>query len=277
MKVVRTEKGSNLFRKIINLQRFYYDEGKSFFFGWDIIRKYSLDEIRSSKNLYVKIKKTINSCGQENGTIYNDSQSCRLCGAGGFQINDLILDKKKIPNPNKNAVWKTIAGEIGVSLSFANILIDSGCPSNLFGQIRDNKSRNKVMPEWLQLKVDSFMHEFSQRTVSGINPFNIENKLNKSTDDFLESITPYSDIEKYNYKCPLGHTIGLNLLSEIFLKNQDVSIGPILLSWTKQCVGVRRGFLRPEHCLIIKPNLYKKIKKNKIIVLDFEIAHCDFE
>ena len=72
------------------------------------------------------------------------------------------------------------------------------------------------------------------------------------------------------YLCPFGHTLGLNLLSEIFLKKTH---SDFLISWTKECVGVKRGFLRPEHCLIFNAAFFLLKEKFKLAGLKFEIAH----
>jgi len=274
--IVKTEKNSDLYQKIIDLQNLFYGKGESFFFGWDIKRKYSREEIQKAEFFYLKIKKTINSCGEDCGTVYNDNQSCKICGAGGIQNSDLILDKRKIPNSSKVNAWKTIAGEIGISSQLATLLVDSGCSPQIFGIIRENNGDRKKINNWVQLKKTKPLYRISQQTVSGVNPFNLTNGTKVLSEDFLNLIKPLSSIQDINqdYACPLGHTIGLNLLSEIYLKISPTASKPGLLSWTEQCLGVRRGLLRPEHCLIINKELFNILLSNKMTGFSFEIAHC---
>lgn len=269
---IRTKKHSNTYQKIISLQKLFYSQGRSFFFGWNIIRKYSNEEINQSALLHAIIKKTIHTCGEENETLYDDGPSCSYCGAGGIQKSDLILGENKIPDTAKTDIWKTYAGEIGVSAKLAKVLTALGHSPDNLAPIRKRKNTNEFIPGWLQLKTHPILYQIAPQTLVGINPFEIEPEsisTNEEKPHFGEITGSYCDSQG-NYACPLGHTIGLNLLSEIFVFHRPESL-PI--SWTEQCIGVRRGVLRPEHCLIINSDLHRAIQACAIKGLEFEMAY----
>lgn len=270
--VIKAKKGSNLYKKIIDLQKLFYSNSKSFFFGWDIVRNYSKDEVEKAEYFLGKIEKVIGCCGQEGGTNYNDSNACFFCGGGGKQTSDLILDRSKLPKSDKVDIWKTFAGEIGISEKFADILLMNGYPSDGIGLIRKGNGPGNVVPGWFQLKIETFFYKIAAKTEAGTNPFKIDNDVINSNEKILSALEiAASKSDKLGiYLCPFGHTIGLNLLSEIFLNK---SHGDFLISWTKECIGVRRGFLRPEHCLIFNSAFYRLKEKYKLTGLKFEIAH----
>lgn len=270
--VIKTKKGGILYNKIIDLQKLFYSNSKAFFFGWDTVRNYSKDEVEKAEIFLGKIEKVIGCCGQEYGTSYDDSHACSYCGYGGKQNSDLILDTGKIPKPGKVDIWKTFAGEIGISEKFAEILINHGYPSDGIGIIRKGKDPRNLVRGWFQLKIENFFYNIAPKTVAGNNPFEIDKDVFNSNEIVLDSlnISASKGDKEGIYLCPFGHTLGLNLLSEIFLKKTH---SDFLISWTKECVGVKRGFLRPEHCLIFNAAFFLLKEKFKLAGLKFEIAH----
>jgi hypothetical protein len=269
---IRTKKQDSLYQKIISLQKMYYSQEKSFFFGWNIIRKYSKEEINQSDLLHGIIKKAIYSCGEENGTIYDESTSCSYCGAGGIQKTELILSETKIPEAEKTDIWKTYGGEIGVSTKFARVLTALGHSPDNLAPIRKRKNPNEFVPGWLQLKISPCLYQIAPQTLAGINPFEIQPEFyltNQGKPNFDKVTGSFCDTQG-NHTCPLGDTIGLNLLSEIFVFHRPEKLP---LSWTEQCVGVRRGVLRPEHCLIINSDLRRSIQHWGIKGFNFERVH----
>ena len=120
--------------RIGSLQRQYNAEGKAFFHGWMIYRRYSRRELDEAQLLHVWPKKTFEPAGEECGTVYDDAEACDhvfaqtpeteicghwipssidACGAGARQVTPLFLDGRRIPRNVDFA--RTIAGEIVVS------------------------------------------------------------------------------------------------------------------------------------------------------------------
>ena len=70
--------------------------GKPFFYGWDILRKYTRDEIAAANCFQLFISTVVESAGEELGTRYDETSACLKCGAGATQVSDLILDLRRI-------------------------------------------------------------------------------------------------------------------------------------------------------------------------------------
>jgi hypothetical protein len=232
---------------IENHVRNKYDRG--FFFGWEIKRKYGKKELEAAPLLHMKIKTTFDPAGEESGTVYDETTACEICGANRKQVSPLKLKKGSIP---KKDIARTIAGEIVVSEKFADVFKKRG----LKGAILEPVLFEKGTSNYYQLVASSEV-ELSQNTFAGINPFDL-------------STGSKGEI----YKCPKGHTIGLNLLSEAYALNSQ-SIGKYDFFESKQKIGVKRGLLRPEPLYLCSPAFRKMVEEEKLKGFDFEIAHIE--
>ena len=220
---------------------------KMFFFGWEIKRKYSTKELDTAPLLHIKIKTTFEPAGEECGTPYDETVACKICGAKRKQTSPLRLKNGSVP---KKDIARTIAGEVVVSEKFATALKQKG----LKGALLEPVFFDKVASSYYQL-VSSTEIELSQSTVAGINPFDL------STSN-----------EGEIYKCPKGHTIGLNLLSEVYvLDNPSITENDFFSS--KQQIGVKRGLLRPGPLYLCSPAFREMVEEEKLSGFDFEIAH----
>lgn len=75
-------------------------------------------------------------------------------------------------------------------------------------------------------------------------------------------INPFDEDPEGRYKCPLGHVLGLNLLSEPYILRESWDGSDVAL--TKEKIGVHRGLLRPEPLLVISKRFWKILRENKI-------------
>jgi hypothetical protein len=82
---------------------------------------------------------------------------------------------------------------------------------------------------------------------------------------------PFDDDLKNEYRCPQGHLLGLNLLSELSISSASVDGSDIVAS--RQFIGVRRGVLRPERVLLLSPKLRRLINSEKLKGCEIEVAH----
>lgn len=222
---------------------------KSFFFGWGIIRKYSKKELEATTLLHLKIKTVFEPAGEECGTIYDETAVCEVCGANRKQLSPLNLKQGSVP---KKDIARTIAGEVVVSEKFAAACKQRG----LKGLALEPIIFDKGMSNFFQLTALSQI-ELSHNTIAGINPFDLS-----------------TSSEGEIYKCPKGHTIGLNLLSEPCILNSQ-SIGEYDFFASKQKVSVKRGLLRPEPIYFCSQAFRKMIEEEKLTGFEFEIANIE--
>jgi hypothetical protein len=240
-----------------------YDEG--FYFGWDIRRKYGKKELETALLLHMKIKTTFEPSGEECGTIYDESVACDICGANRKQIGPLKLKKGSIPNRD---IAITIAGEVVVSTRFVEACRNYGLKGLSFEPVVfENGPSN-----FYQVLTSSPALELTNKTIAGVDPFN----LSESSEE-VESIiiSDYDiDFEIEVYKCPKGHTIGLNLLSELYVFTPP-SIGKYDYFATKQKSGVKRGLLRPGPEYLCSSAFRKTVEAEKLKGFVFEVAHIE--
>ncbi len=222
---------------------------KSFFFGWEIKRKYSRKELEQAKLFLIKIKIVFEPTGEECGTLYDETVSCEICGANRKQVSSLILKKGTIP---KKDIAKTIGGEIIVSSKFESAVEKRKLKGLQFTQINFEKS----VSDYYQLTTSSEI-VLSPNTIVGINPFDLSPKS-----------------ENEIYKCPKGDTIGLNRLSEAYVLSSP-SIKDYDFLKSKQRIGVKRGLLSPEPLYFCSSAFIKMIEEEKLSGLEFEIVNIE--
>lgn len=250
VKVVELSKEDPRYNEIpIIAKRVQQKYDKAFFFGWEIKRKYSKKELEASTLLHLKIKTVFEPAGEECGTLYDETVSCEVCGANRKQISPLTLKHGSVP---KKDIARTIAGEVVVSEKFA-----ATCKQReLKGLLLEPIIFDKGTSNFFQL-IASSQIELSHNTIAGINPFDLS-----------------TSSEGEIYKCPKGHTIGLNLLSEPHVLNIQ-PIGECDFYMSKQKVGVKRGLLRPEPIYFCSQAFRKMIEEERLTGFEFEIANIE--
>ncbi len=224
--------------------------GRGFYFGWEIKRTYTKKELLDTNLFRIVVKTTFEPAGEECGTEYDETVACRICGANRKQSGPLHLRKSSIP---KKDIARTIAGEVIVSRAFKEACESYSLKGLHFEQVY---SRNRPI-DYFQLGAVSTKLVLTDKTIAGIDPF-----------DLSESC------EGEVYKCPEGHTIGLNLLSELYIKDFRNAEVPDFFE-TEQKIGVKRGLLRPEALLLCTPNFRKMVLNEKLKGFGFEIAHIE--
>lgn len=118
---------------------------------------------------------------------------------------------------------------------------------------RTEKARRhwKPLPVWYQLIVTSNPVPMVAPTRAGIDPFD--------------------DDPKGEYRCPYGHVIGLNLLSEVSVLREAYDGSDVVR--TSNMTGHRMGLLVPSPSLLISPRFYKLLKEHKIKGYKAEVAY----
>lgn len=243
---------------------------RSFFHGWILQRRYSRAELAAAACFQLRVTTTFEPAGEERGTKYDESAACphvfapemrmevsghwttipaTTCGVGAKQVSDLFLAWKRIPK-NKD-FSRTIAGEIVVSARLVQLFCQYGITGAEFQAIRQSPASSAESKDWFQLTVKSAEAEILPPTRAGIDPFD--------------------DDAKGKYRCPLGHVIGLNLLSEMSVKSATRGHSDIVC--TRQFCGARRGLLRPERIILVSPKVWRLLESEKLKGYELEIAH----
>src|SRR6218665_1112599 len=248
--VIYVERTDSVFEEIRQLSQVIKKNPNDRFFGYsNIKRKYNKKELATATLFQMKIKTAFEPAGEECGTLYDETVACEICGANRKQISPLMLKKGSIP---KRDIARTIAGEVVVSEKFAEAFKQRG----LRGVALEPAVFGKGTSGYYQLVATSEI-ELSQRTVAGINIFDLS-----------------TSSEREIYKCPKGHTIGLNLLSEAYVLNSpSINDSDFLVS--KQKIGVKRGLLRPEPIYFCSQAFRKMVEEEKLSGFEFEITNIE--
>ena len=223
---------------------------RSFFYGWKINREYDKQDLSSAQLFQLKVNKVFEPAGEECGTEYNEGTACPFCGIGADQVSPLFLPEKRIPK--RVDVSETIAGEIVVSRRLASILRSIGLADNI-KPIFPCLSANSHLQDWYQFIPPNNYLSICIPTVIGIDPFNVD---------------PLGQ-----YRCKCNNLLGLNLLSEVWVKRSPTYTDEIGLMSSVQFTGVRRGLLRPERVLFLSPNTRNKLLSENVKGFTSDVAH----
>jgi hypothetical protein len=227
-------------------------QGRVFVTSWDVQRKYTQEERDAADLFHLQIGASVQPVGESCGTEYDDAAACPHCGGGAPQRTELRLDTRKLPRGKDIA--RTLADvEVVVSARLVEAFQKQGLKGARFLPIRGRGGRSAI-DSWFQLDVASRPLGIAPQTRFGINLFDAD--------------------EKGEYRCPEGHVLGLNLLSELFVKREDWD-GSDLCA-TKQWVGMRSrngGVFRPYPLLLISQRMRRLLTDLKAKGHQLEVAH----
>ena len=238
--------------------------GRGFFFSWNIKRKYSKMELSTASLLHIKIKSYFGPAGEECGTMYNEAVACEICGANRKQVGPLILKRASIPNKDVAATF--ILSEIVVSEKFANAVMRRNLKGVVLSPVNFRKGSG-----YYQLASDTEV-ELSRHTVACVDPFDFSEGSDLEGEYTIEGVPGHIfKYEKEVYKCPKGHTLGLNLLSEPYvLDNEAIKRCDFFVS--RQKLGVKRGMLVPTPIYFCSQAFRKMVEEEKLTGFGFERA-----
>lgn len=265
--VINVEKGDAVFEEIKQLSSYVKQKYNKYFFGYsNIKRKYSKKEFETATLFQMKVKTTFEPAGEECGTMYDETTACEICGANRKQIGSLKLKRGTIP---KKDIARTIAGEIVVSGKFK----EAYKQRNLKGLNLLPVEFEKGLSDYYQVVALKEL-QLTKNTIAGGDIFDIGADGSEAY-EFTVSGGHKVTFEKEIYKCPKGHTIGLNLLSEAYVLNSpSINDSDFLVS--KQKIGVKRGLLRPEPIYFCSQAFREMVEEEKLSGLEFEIANIEY-
>lgn len=246
--------------EIAHLVRTEYDE--LLFLYWKIERKYTSKELADAQLFSVHIKKAFEPSGEETGTIYDTSSVCDICGSGKVQVGPLRLRKSSIP---KKDISRTIASEVVVSKRLKKAVIDNRIDGIEFNPVLTSSDQDTGFFQ----PVPTNLVDLSDKTIAGIEPFNFAERFEEKTVK-----TPFGDkhLEAEVYKCPKCHTIGLNILSEVYVKDSK-ELPNLDFFASRQKWGVNRGLLQTTPVYLCSPKFRQMVLDNKLTGFEFEVAH----
>jgi len=229
-----------------------WKQGSIFVTGWEVRRKYTKKELEAAELFQLKVCATFEPDGSQCGTEYDDTTGCPHCGVGARQCNELKLDPSTLPRGKDLA--KTIAyNEVIVSARLVEALQEHGIMGARFLPVLRKGGRG-VIDSWYQLEVTSRPIAVAPRTRFGINLFDPD--------------------EAGEYRCPYGHVLGLNILSELSVQHADWDGADVCA--TKQWVGYRSrdgGVFRPHPLLLISQRLRRLLGNLSAKGFELEVAH----
>ena len=224
-------------------------EGDFLFTAWIPRRRYSPKELESAEIFQLKVSAMFELRDDEYGTLYDESNICPHCEAGALQVSELALNTRRIPKGQD--VARTISGEIVVSQRCWDLVQKYHLTGLELGPVRHIGPHKQRQVPWYQLVVKSRSVDISKETRVGINPFD--------------------DDAGGRYRCPEGHVIGLNLLSEASIVRSSYEGSDF--AQTKQLVGDCRGLLRPEPIRIVSKKVFQVLRRERLKGVGFEVAH----
>lgn len=307
-RLVTVSPGDKVFEMLRKCEQKWVSEGRLGHFarGWKCRRLYKPAELAAAE-LFRLLPKGLDSEAASDQSVYDVSPACPHCGAGRKQIADLVIDHVRLPKSRH--IVHTIGTEWLFRKELADALEQEGfsglrfrpvvhrrdrfdmpidlkryptgrkilelaaakggfrSPSiefdhpDLWPQLKaehqeairqaEARASRKPSAEWVQLEVTSKPVQTCPPTEFGVNCFDRD--------------------EKGRYRCPEGHTSGLHLLTEVWIKRADWD-GADLVA-TTNLYGQRAGYFVPEPALLISPRLYRFLSERKVKGAGFEVAH----
>jgi hypothetical protein len=263
--VIEITRDNPNFDLIARLSRIIREEfNDSFFFYSNPKRSYTKKELAEATLLMASVTATFEPAGEENGTFYDESNACEICGANRRRVGPLRLKTGSLPEKD---IARTIAGEIVVSEKFVQAFGKRG----LRGACSEPVMLNRGSSSYYSLEITSDGLDLSENTVAGVNVFDLSESCEAGTFEVAGSQTV---VLKEVYRCPKGHTIGLNLLSAPHVLDSH-SVNTFDFFASNQKTGVKRGLLRPEPIYFCSPSFMKMVEEEKLSGFSFEPAQLE--
>ncbi|ATP55245.1 hypothetical protein CPT03_01590 [Pedobacter ginsengisoli] len=258
--IIKTTRQDPVFEELRKVDEYVSSNLKGIMFSYTTIKRaYSDQELKDSKLFHFWPIKQFGPTGEQCGTEYDDSVACDICGSGGRQISPLFLAKGKIPQKD---ISRTFGGEVIVSEKFVRLFKEKKMRGAIFKPVYFNK----IISKFHQLIPTSEKLNITSSTVVGRNVFNAMPEYEKRS-----SLGDNPRQDYVYYKCPLGHLIGGNLISEPYVDDR-VNFKDYDIFESIQYYGVRLNLLRPEPLYFCSPEFREMVIDEKLTGFDFQIA-----
>ena len=231
------------------------------------------------------------------------------CGAGRRQVSELILDLRRAPK--RADIARTIADEWIVSQRLAELLVDARLTGFALRRVRHKarydddavdfatvpsgrellrRARDEAVEDdswafsvWLNRAEQRPLVERARREhASAMQAVDSVRRWTPPVWHQLVVTSPpvgvapqtrfgVSPVENGSYRCPFGHVVGLNVLSEVFVRRSEYDGSD--LAATRELVGARRGELVAAPLLLVSPRFRGLLDEHRIRGARVEIAH----
>ncbi len=278
--------------------------------GWRIKRSNSRSEIESADLFEFLPTKFFEPTGEECGTDYDVSNICPICGAGRIQRSSLRLNLRKLPKRGGFAM--SIANELVVSHSVAELLVKhsvTGIDLRPVGHrsepdaVPDLESASagrelvaKANDIGLSKNTGEFqvwIHGEEQKPL--LDKFRMQTGSGSDTTQRSQLPVWYQIIPKSRpvslvpptrfgndpfdadllgeFRCPRGHTSGLQVLSELWVDRSSWDGADFCV--TRELISYHPpdSLLYPVPLILISPRLRAVLKESMIKGFNTEVAH----
>jgi hypothetical protein len=247
VRVIEVELSDPLFQKIGELEFRMKRQYRSSFYSWDIRRHYTRAEISAAEFFALYVDSML---GEDELGDYDESNACRLCGAGGDLRSPFVLQDARTYKGRKFDVARTLDEELIFSSKAVDLLEANGITGCAWDPVRVLDRNDAKESDYFRLIVTGEPLDVVPPTKFGINPFDL-------------------DVEG-EYRCKLGHVYGLVLLSEVHFMVAPDKASDFMHS--VGFVGNRMGVLRPSRIVVVSARLARLLETVKPDVR-FEVAH----
>lgn len=247
---IKAVSGDAKFAKIKKISEQLQRENKYLFFSWGQRRHYTKDEIQNAKLFHLIPRARVAPEGDRCGTVYDETYACPHCGAGACIDGDLYLSLTRLPKTSDIAM--SISGEIIVSQRLVDVFTSAGISDAIFKPLHRKKRKDTDFCGWYEWQMSSSEVDIAPQTLVGDKIFGLK-----------------ADDEKY--VCPLGDTIGLNLLSELSVFAASYCGKDV--GQTRQYIGRRSGVIHPQRQILVSPRVRNIFVSHGLKGADFEVVH----
>ena len=271
VKIIKIETSNPRFKEIGELQKKALLQHELFYSSYDYKREYSKEELQNAKFFRIIQTRLFEPAGEECGTIYDESTACPICGAGAQQKSPLRLKKSSIPHADISATIASGKEDIA-SENFVKLVRENKLTGIDFSPVINFRKEEQIT-NYYQIRPIHYL-DFSKETVFGQNPFDLSGESPSFTWEYLkpDGTKVRKTYPPEIYKCPNGDNMGLDILSEAYIKSDQRLIGLDFFA-SRQTVGGRSGLIRPYHLLFCSNRMMKLIKEYKLKGFKFEVAH----
>jgi hypothetical protein len=247
VRVIKVERSDPLFQKIGELEFKMKRQYRSFFYSWEIQRHYTRAEMSAAEFFAFYVDSML---GEDELGDYDESNACRLCGAGGDLRSPFVLQKARTYRGRRFNVARTLDGELIFSSKVVDLLKANGITGCAWDPVRVLARNDTKESDYFRLIVTGGPLDVVPPSSFGIDPFD-------------------PDVEG-KYRCRLGHVYGLVLLSEVHFVVAPDRASDFMHS--VGFVGHREGVLRLSRLVVVSARLARLLETVKPDVR-FEVAH----
>ncbi len=244
VRIINTPRGSELYERVLAIEREWRKSGRYFFLSYGIDRAYDPVELEQADLLLLKILNIFEPAGEDFDVVYLPD----VHGPAEFanRIGPLVLQCSRFRG---NSFCQTIACERLISPEVQKIVRDRSFTGLDFGPVMC-KGQPRTRTDWAELVVTAPKVAIAPPTVVG---------------------TDVSGDPPPNGWDETTEHLGLAVLSEVSIRRESWDGSDFAVSW--QTVGDHQGLLRPRRLLFVSKRVFEVLSPKMRRGLKFEVAN----